>query len=87
MTRITSIRARAISIPLDAATALSSRLVIERHYGVVEIESGDNAWSDLPTALQFASIRNWKRAKAGSPCRSGRGSDSNSSRQRSTVTR
>jgi L-alanine-DL-glutamate epimerase-like enolase superfamily enzyme len=41
MTRITAIRARAISIPLDAATALSSRLVKERHYGVVEIEGDD----------------------------------------------
>jgi L-alanine-DL-glutamate epimerase-like enolase superfamily enzyme len=41
MTRITSIRARAISIPLDAATSLSSRLVKERHYGVVEIEGDD----------------------------------------------
>jgi L-alanine-DL-glutamate epimerase-like enolase superfamily enzyme len=41
MTRITSVRARAISIPLDAATALSSRLVTERHYGVVEIEGDD----------------------------------------------
>ncbi len=41
MTRIAAIRARAISVPLDAATALSSRLVIERHYGVVEIEGDD----------------------------------------------
>ena len=41
MTRITSIRARAVSIPLDAATALSSRLVTERHYGIVEIEADE----------------------------------------------
>jgi L-alanine-DL-glutamate epimerase-like enolase superfamily enzyme len=41
MTRITTIRARAVSVPLDAATALSSRLVTERHYGVVEIEADD----------------------------------------------
>jgi L-alanine-DL-glutamate epimerase-like enolase superfamily enzyme len=41
MTRITAIRARALSVPLDAATALSSRLVRERHYGVVEIDGDD----------------------------------------------
>jgi L-alanine-DL-glutamate epimerase-like enolase superfamily enzyme len=41
MTRIATVRARAVSIPLDAATALSSRVVKERHYGVVEIEADD----------------------------------------------
>ena len=41
MTRITAIRARAVAVPLDAATALSSRLVTERHYGVVELEGDD----------------------------------------------
>jgi L-alanine-DL-glutamate epimerase-like enolase superfamily enzyme len=41
MTQITAIRARAISVPLDTATSLSSRLVTERHYGVVEIEGDD----------------------------------------------
>ena len=41
MTRITAIRARAISIPLDHTTSLSNRVVSERHYGVVEIEGDD----------------------------------------------
>jgi L-alanine-DL-glutamate epimerase-like enolase superfamily enzyme len=41
MTRIVAVRARAISVPLDNATALSSRLVKERHYGIVEIEGDD----------------------------------------------
>ena len=41
MTRITAVRARAIAIPLDKATALSSRLVTERHYGVVEVVGDD----------------------------------------------
>ncbi|MEO5772189.1 MAG: mandelate racemase/muconate lactonizing enzyme family protein [Burkholderiaceae bacterium] len=41
MTRITTVRARALSVPLDAATALSSRLVTQRHYGIVEIEADD----------------------------------------------
>ena len=41
MTRITAVRARAVSIPLDVATALSSRLVTQRHYGVVRIEADD----------------------------------------------
>ena len=41
MTRIVAIRARAISIPLDHATALSNRVVNERHYGIVEIEGDD----------------------------------------------
>jgi L-alanine-DL-glutamate epimerase-like enolase superfamily enzyme len=41
MPRITAVRARNISVPLDVATALSSRLVNERHYGLVEIEADD----------------------------------------------
>lgn len=41
MTRITAVRARAICVPLDAPTSLSSRLVTDRHYGVVEIECDD----------------------------------------------
>lgn len=39
MTRISAVRARSISVPLDKATSLSSRRVVERHYGVVEIEA------------------------------------------------
>lgn len=41
MTRIAAIRARNISVPLDVATSLSSRLVNARHYGVVEVEGDD----------------------------------------------
>jgi L-alanine-DL-glutamate epimerase-like enolase superfamily enzyme len=41
MTKISAIRARSISIPLDQATSLSSRRVTERHYGVVELEGDD----------------------------------------------
>jgi len=41
MTRISAIRARAINIPLDNVTSLSSRVVKERHYGVVEVEGDD----------------------------------------------
>jgi L-alanine-DL-glutamate epimerase-like enolase superfamily enzyme len=41
MTRISAIRARAINIPLDTVTSLSSRVVRERHYGVVEVEGDD----------------------------------------------
>jgi L-alanine-DL-glutamate epimerase-like enolase superfamily enzyme len=41
MTQITAVRARGISIPLDSVTSLSSRVVKERHYGVVEIEASD----------------------------------------------
>jgi L-alanine-DL-glutamate epimerase-like enolase superfamily enzyme len=41
MTKISSIRARSISIPLDHATSLSSRRVTERHYGVVEVTGDD----------------------------------------------
>lgn len=38
MARIETIRARGISIPLDAVTYLSNRRVSERHYGIVEVE-------------------------------------------------
>jgi L-alanine-DL-glutamate epimerase-like enolase superfamily enzyme len=41
MTKISAVRARNISIPLDRATSLSSRLVTERHYGVVELMGDD----------------------------------------------
>jgi L-alanine-DL-glutamate epimerase-like enolase superfamily enzyme len=41
MTKISAIRARSVSIPLDNATSLSSRLVRERHYGVVELVGDD----------------------------------------------
>lgn len=41
MTRIRAVRARSISIPLDKVTSLSSRRVVERHYGVVEVEGDD----------------------------------------------
>ena len=41
MTKISSVRARSISIPLDHPTSFSSRLVNERHYGVVELTGDD----------------------------------------------
>jgi L-alanine-DL-glutamate epimerase-like enolase superfamily enzyme len=41
MTKISAVRARSISIPLDQATSLSNRLVNERHYGVVEVIGDD----------------------------------------------
>jgi L-alanine-DL-glutamate epimerase-like enolase superfamily enzyme len=41
MTTIRAVRARSISIPLDKVTSLSSRRVVERHYGVVEVEGDD----------------------------------------------
>jgi L-alanine-DL-glutamate epimerase-like enolase superfamily enzyme len=41
MTTISRVSARNIVIPLRAATSLSSRVVLERHYGIVEIEGGD----------------------------------------------
>ncbi len=41
MTQITAVRARGISIPLDSVTSLSSRVVKERHYGIVEVEAND----------------------------------------------
>jgi L-alanine-DL-glutamate epimerase-like enolase superfamily enzyme len=41
MTKICAVRARSIGVPLDRATSLSSRLVNERHYGVVEVTGDD----------------------------------------------
>jgi len=41
MTKISAIRARSLRIPLDHATSLSSRLVRERQYGVVELTGDD----------------------------------------------
>jgi L-alanine-DL-glutamate epimerase-like enolase superfamily enzyme len=41
MSKISAVRARNMSVPLDVATSLSSRLVNERHYGLVEVESDD----------------------------------------------
>lgn len=41
MTKIRSVRARSISVPLDKVTSLSSRRVVERHYGAVEVEGDD----------------------------------------------
>jgi L-alanine-DL-glutamate epimerase-like enolase superfamily enzyme len=38
---ISAIRARDISIPLDSATSFSSRVVTQRHYGIVELEASD----------------------------------------------
>ncbi len=53
LTQITAIRARAISVPLDAATSLSNRLVTERHYGVVELKADDGF-----TGLGFCYVGN-----------------------------
>ncbi len=41
MSKITAVRARNIEIPLDVTTALSSRVVRARHYGIVEVEADD----------------------------------------------
>jgi L-alanine-DL-glutamate epimerase-like enolase superfamily enzyme len=41
MTKISAVRARNLNIPLDRVTSLSSRLVNERHYGVVELMGDD----------------------------------------------
>jgi L-alanine-DL-glutamate epimerase-like enolase superfamily enzyme len=41
MPTISAVRARDVSIPLDAATSFASRLVKERHYGIVEVEASD----------------------------------------------
>jgi L-alanine-DL-glutamate epimerase-like enolase superfamily enzyme len=43
MTTISNVRARNISIPLDAVTSLSSRTVHARHYGVVEVLGVDGS--------------------------------------------
>jgi L-alanine-DL-glutamate epimerase-like enolase superfamily enzyme len=41
MTRITKVRARAVAVPLAAATSFSRRSVSERHYALVEVEGDD----------------------------------------------
>jgi L-alanine-DL-glutamate epimerase-like enolase superfamily enzyme len=41
MTRIRNIRARAVAVPLETATAFSRRSVSERHYALVEVEGDD----------------------------------------------
>jgi len=41
MTRITKLRARAVAVPLEAATAFSRRSVAERHYALVEVDGDD----------------------------------------------
>jgi L-alanine-DL-glutamate epimerase-like enolase superfamily enzyme len=41
MTKIARLRARAVSVPLDTATAFSRRSVSERHYALVEAEGDD----------------------------------------------
>ena len=41
MTRIVSLRARGIRIPLATPTSFSSREVLDRHYGIVEIAGDD----------------------------------------------
>ena len=41
MPTISAVRARNVCIPLDSPTSLASRLVKERHYGIVEVEAND----------------------------------------------
>ena len=41
MTRIAKVRARAVAVPLETATAFSRRSVTERHYALVEVEGDD----------------------------------------------
>ena len=41
MSRIIAVRARCVAIPLAAPTSFSSRSVLERHYGLVEVEADD----------------------------------------------
>jgi L-alanine-DL-glutamate epimerase-like enolase superfamily enzyme len=41
MSEIISVSAKAVSVPLDAPTSLSTRLVTERHYGLVKVETRD----------------------------------------------
>ena len=41
MTRIAKVRARAVAVPLQTATAFSRRSVTERHYALVEVEGDD----------------------------------------------
>jgi L-alanine-DL-glutamate epimerase-like enolase superfamily enzyme len=41
MTKIAAVRAAAVAVPLDVATAFSRRSVTERHYGLVDVEGDD----------------------------------------------
>ncbi len=41
MTSIRSLRCRSVAVPLPVATALSSRVVTERHYGLIEVDGDD----------------------------------------------
>jgi L-alanine-DL-glutamate epimerase-like enolase superfamily enzyme len=43
ITKVVSVRARAVAVPLDVATSLSIRDVRERHYGIVEVTGDDGA--------------------------------------------
>lgn len=53
MPKIISVRARAISVPLETPTSLSNRLVNERHYGIVEVEASDGC-----TGIGFCYVGN-----------------------------
>lgn len=41
MTKIKSVRCCSVAVPLGVATAFSSRVVTERHYGLIEVEGDD----------------------------------------------
>jgi L-alanine-DL-glutamate epimerase-like enolase superfamily enzyme len=41
MSKVSAVRARNICIPLDVTTSFSSRVVRERHYGLVEVQADD----------------------------------------------
>jgi L-alanine-DL-glutamate epimerase-like enolase superfamily enzyme len=41
MPKISAVRARGISVPLESPTSFSSRVVKERHYGIVEVTADD----------------------------------------------
>jgi L-alanine-DL-glutamate epimerase-like enolase superfamily enzyme len=41
MTRIATVRACAVAVPLDVTTSISRRAITERHYGLVEVEGDD----------------------------------------------
>ena len=43
MAKITKLEARAVTVPLTSPTSLSSRLVTERHYGLVTVETDAGA--------------------------------------------
>jgi hypothetical protein len=42
MTSIRSWRCGSVAAPLGVATAFSSRIVTERHYGLIEVEGADD---------------------------------------------